>query len=83
MSVTSVLAFSIEISGQWKLIICRIPSGPQVVEILPSGRKTIYKNISSKRNILQMSLLPCWCRKIIPHLLKLLPSDTSSLGQVL
>lgn len=39
MSITSALAFSIEISDQWRLIIFWIPSGPQVVEILPRGKK--------------------------------------------
>lgn len=30
VNVTSALAFSTELSGQWRLIICGIPSGPQV-----------------------------------------------------
>lgn len=55
MSVTAALAFSIEISGHWGLIICGIPGGPQVVKIFSSGRKMIYINISSQGNFLQMS----------------------------
>lgn len=54
-SVTSAVAFNKEIPGQWRLAICRIPSGPQVVEIFPRRRKTRYLNNLSQGNILQMS----------------------------